>query len=288
MAAVPAPPTLLINGRPADALSAGERGFHYGDGLFETIALRDGELCLWPQHWARLLAGAERLGLPPPPETLAGEARDLARGCVRGVLKLIYSAGAGGRGYGRPEGLVPTRVLQLHAAPDWPLDHWQRGVAVRYCELRLAAQPRLAGIKHLNRLEQVLARAEWQDASVAEGLLLDQNGQVVEATFCNLFSVRDGRLRTPPMDTCGVRGVMRDYLWTLAEAEGLAVEESPLCPEDLAGADEVFLCNSLIGLWPVARLADRPLVPGPVATRLLRRLVEAEVCLAPHGAVSHA
>ena len=255
-------------------VSAADRGLQYGDGVFETLTVRDGRALRLERHLARLADGCRRLGFDAPP--VADELRATCAGVERAVLKLIVTRGAGGRGYAVPAAAVPTHVLTLHAWPEHD-PRWARGgVAVRWCDLRLAAQPALAGLKHLNRLEQVLARAEWRGTDEwQEGLLCDAAGHVIEATAANLFVVRDGALRTPRVDECGVAGVVRALLLEAAASLGIAADEALLSRTDVDQADEVFLCNSVIGIWPVARIGSvtRP-APGPV-TNTLQRWLEA-------------
>lgn len=187
--ATPSLVRMLINGQDSTTLSAQDRGLLYGDGLFETIAIRNGAPLRWERHLQRLMLGCERLGIPcPDVTTLTLESLDLCKGHDRAVLKLIVTRGVGGRGYRAPAQLQPTRILARHPWPDYP-DHARDGVRVRLCDMRLAQQPALAGIKHLNRLEQVLARAEWNDEDIAEGLLFDREDHVIEATMSNLFLV---------------------------------------------------------------------------------------------------
>jgi 4-amino-4-deoxychorismate lyase len=129
-------------------------------------------------------------------------------------------------------------------------------VTLRVCATRLGRNSRLAGLKHLNRLEQVLARTEWADEA-QEGLMQDEEGLVVEGTMSNVFMVHaDGRVLTPRLDRCGVAGVMRRHLLEKAETEKLAIGVVDLVLTDFAQAREIFLCNSLIGVWPVARLGE--------------------------------
>ncbi|MGB6145021.1 MAG: aminotransferase class IV, partial [Rhodanobacter sp.] len=137
------------------------------------------------------------------------------------------------------------------------------GVRMRVCRLRLAEQPRLAGIKHLNRLEQVLARAEWNDPAIAEGVLCDGHGHVISATMANLFAVIDGELLTPAVDRCGIAGVARAEV---LEAMSARVAEIGL--EALAGASELFLSSSVRGIVPVQSLERWTWAPGAVARRL--------------------
>lgn len=278
-----AAPAVLIDGRRRRSLPPSDRGLAYGDGLFETVAVVEGRPRLWGLHLERLRAGAHRLGLPSPPEDLlTAEADRLCRGERGAVLKILYTAGSGGRGYGRGH-VRPVRIVMRLPVPQHPIAHWRDGVRLRWCQLRLAHQPQLAGLKHLNRLEQVLARREWDDPAIAEGLLLNQNGEVVEGTVSNLFARFGERLLTPPLHECGVAGVMRRRLLELAAAEGVEVAEQALSVERLLQADEVLLCNSLIGLWPVRALEDRQWSNQDLSRRLLKRLLQEQEFLAPEG-----
>ncbi len=249
-----------MNGVRAAGLSLADRGLHYGDGLFETIAIRFGAPCLWSEHLARLGLGAARLGIPlPDPQLLLTECLDLAGGAAVGVVKLILTRGCGGRGYRPPQDPVPTRILALYPQPAEPPGAAELGVAVRWCATRLGENPHLAGIKHLNRLEQVLARAEWDDDACPEGLMSDCYGRVIAGTMTNVFVYTGGRLLTPRLERCGVAGTARALVLRLAPGVGVPVAEVDLRPADLDAADGVFLTNAVIGAWPVRRLGDRSL-----------------------------
>jgi len=262
-----------VNGVAVGCVDAADRGLQYGDGLFETMGVRDGQVSSWPRHMARLLAGCQRLGIQAVDDgQLAHEAAGLLAGTERGVLKLIVTRGSGGRGYRVPENAEPRRILQLHPWPDFPPAAGEAGVAVRLCSTRLSHNPLLAGIKHLNRLEQVLARREWDDSHIAEGLLLDIDGRLVEGTMSNLFLVRDEVLLTPDLRRCGVAGIMRSIILEHAERQSLGAEIRSLDSADLLAADEVFLCNSLIGIWPVSAVDGRQFRKGAVTDRLQQLL----------------
>lgn len=266
----------LINGKPARCVDVADRGLHYGDGVFTTLAVRGGVPLFWERHLARLQADANRLGLPfPGGQVLTEEARQLCPPHIDAVLKIILTRGVGGRGYRRAENTAGTRIVSPHPQPDYPPDLAEKGVRARLCGLRLGLNPRLAGIKHLNRLEQVLARAEWDDDSIREGLLLDYEGFLVEGVMSNVFLVQEGRLRTPLLDRCGVAGVMRGLVVQFARDLGLAVEEARILPAELDATDELFLTNSVIGLWPVCELDGKRFPVGPVARRLVGRIDEA-------------
>lgn len=260
-------PRVRVDGAATDRVSALDRGLLYGDGLFETVLLVQGRAPLWARHMARLADGCARLGLAPPPEAaLWREAVEVSAGLERAVARISVTRGAGARGYAPPAAAQSTRIVAGFAAPAIPADWYARGIRVRFCELRLAAQPRLAGLKHLNRLEQVLARAEWDDAEIAEGLLQDAEGRVVCATAANLFVSRGGRLATSALDRCGVAGVAR--------AEVLAryprTEVRDITVEELMQADEIFLTSSVRGILPVRALPGRELAPGAFARALQR------------------
>jgi 4-amino-4-deoxychorismate lyase len=266
-------PSILINGQETEQISVLDRGFQYGDGLFETIHVVDGGTMQWQRHMTRLAEGCERLGIPMLDQALlATEAEKLCRGVSEGVLKLTVTRGMGGRGYAMPGPVSPTRVLALFPAPTYPETHWTKGVKVRICQTRLGENPSLAGIKHLNRLEQVLARAEWDDPDISEGLMLDSNNNVIEGTMSNLFCVHDGVLLTPELSRCGVRGITRDRILLSAEKAGIPAKEAQLAIEDINNAQELFLSNSLVGIWPVKQLEKNEYSAGPITKQLMAAL----------------
>jgi 4-amino-4-deoxychorismate lyase len=250
---------VLVDGLADDRVSALDRGLAYGDGLFETIRAVDGAVPLWDRHMARLSDGCRRLGLPAPDAgVLSRESARVIEGIPDAVVKIIATRGRGERGYAPPGSIRVTRIVAAFPSPPLPSDWYRGGIRVRCCELRLAAQPRLAGIKHLNRLEQVLARAEWSDAAVVEGLLFDQAGNLVSATAANVFVGIDGGLLTPPIDQCGVAGVLRGAL--LDALSGVQVRT--IMKEDLMRADEMFLTSSVRGVLPVRALDGRTMPVG--------------------------
>jgi 4-amino-4-deoxychorismate lyase len=262
-------PRVLIDGEATDRISSLDRGLLYGDGVFETIAVKDAQPRFWLRHMARLHAGCERLGIPSPDgNRLLEESLLIIAGLNRGVLKIIVTRGAGGRGYRPAAKVTPTRIIQLHPWPDYPDSCGESGVAVRLCRQRLGCNPATAGIKHLNRLEQVLARREWDDPGIQEGLLLDGDERLVEGTMSNLFIIRDKVLMTPGLTRCGVAGVLRTVVVELAAGLPLQVQiKAPGLP-DLWRADEVFLTNSVIGIWPVVAVDGHPFQKGAVTRRL--------------------
>ncbi|MGQ9684740.1 MAG: aminodeoxychorismate lyase [Thiobacillaceae bacterium] len=268
------PLRILVNGEPDAGLSASDRGLMYGDGVFRTIHVRKGRPLWWSAQLAKLAADAERLGIPPPPPELWEQeaCQLLASSADDCVLKLVLTRGPAMRGY-KPSGqAMPTRLLIASAWPAHVETVAARGAHLHLCRLRLSEQPLLAGIKHLNRLEHVLAAMEWSDPSIDEGLLLDAAGRVICAVSGNVFIYRDGALFTPRLDRCGVAGVARARLMGVAAHLKLNVHETDIYLDQLLEADEVMLTNSLIKIWRVARLFGRtweiPRVSGELRTLL--------------------
>lgn len=256
---------MLVNGVAATQVSALDRGLAYGDGLFESVRLVGTVAPLWSRHMQRLAEGCTRLQIPAPdPAQLWREALEVSRGMAESVLRITVTRGPGERGYGLPSSPQPTRVVAAFVPPPVAAEVYAQGVRMRVCSIRLAEQPLLAGIKHLNRLEQVLARAEWNDPAIAEGLLLDSHGRVISATMANLFAVVDGELLTPSLERCGVAGVARAEV--LAAYPQARVGELTL--PALLGASEVFLSSSVRGILPVHSLDGCSYAPGVMTRRL--------------------
>ncbi|NVZ09100.1 aminodeoxychorismate lyase [Allochromatium humboldtianum] len=271
-----APSRVLIDGRPGDRLSILDRALHYGDGLFETIRLAAGYPCQWQRHMDRLILGAERLGIDMPDTALlAAEAAEVTWGQREGILKLILSRGEGGRGYAPPVPAVPRRLFLTYPLSSAQGRDWRQGVAVRYCQTPVSINPVLAGIKHLNRLDSVLARAEWNDPSVAEGLMFESTGELVSGTMTNVF-LWDGRcLMTPPVDRGGIAGTVRGLTLELAARLGIDCLVTRLDRAALDQARGLFLTNSIVGVWPVRELGGRRFDLAQLPWNLLDRLYQA-------------
>lgn len=262
----------LVNGQPT-GVDPADRGLAYGDGLFETMAVRDGEIRWLGLHLDRLEHGCRRLAIPAPARaSLAAELRAHCPPEGRAVAKLIVTRGPGERGYAPPERATPTRVLGISAWPEFPAARYREGIAVRVCGLRLGENPALAGLKHLCRLEQVLAQLELGGHAVDQGLLLDTSGNVVGGTSSNLFAVHGADLVTPALLRCGIKGVMRRAVLEAATALGIRTAERDLTLAQVSGADELFMTNALIGIWPVATLDGQRFSIGPVTKRLMAHL----------------
>lgn len=268
-----APEIVWINGRAAGEVSVLERGLHYGDGLFESIACLKGGPRFLDLHLKRLAAGCARLGLPADLAAVAREVRELAAPCACAVIKVLVTRGAAiARGYALTGREETTRITLRYAGAEQDLLAAQQGVRVRIATVRLGENPALAGLKHCNRLEQVLARREWSDPDIAEALMFSSAGTLISGTMTNVFLVQDGTLYTPRVDRCGVAGIMRAVVLTAAAAAGIPVQERLLGAADLEQAQELFLTNALSGMLPVRQLEGRVLAVGPLTRRLQERL----------------
>jgi 4-amino-4-deoxychorismate lyase len=257
---------VLVDGIPATAVDISDRGFQYGHGMFETCRVVDRRVPLWPYHRARLADTAVRLGIALDIAQLEGELADAISDQRAALLKVMITAGVGERGY-RFTGTSRARVVCV-----FPLsaerDDRGHGVTVRVCRTPLAIQPALAGLKHLNRLEQVLARAEWSDLDIAEGLMCDTAGRLIEGTTTNVFLVADNRITTASLDRCGVAGVMRRLLIEERPGIDMPIDVRDITLAELAHADECFLTNAVIGVWPVRHvcgIGDIGARPGRIA-----------------------
>ncbi|HSB96255.1 MAG TPA: aminodeoxychorismate lyase [Spongiibacteraceae bacterium] len=244
----------LLNGRSTSAVPVVDRGLAYGDGLFETIKVVDGHAQFLTEHLARLSRDCRRLAMQLDLASLRTEIARISATADEGILKLIITRGATMRGYQASPSASAQRLLIFFPQHFPPLDALPSGVQVRLCRQRLAEQPSLAGMKHLNRLEQVMARGEWSDPAIAEGLMMDRCSRLIEGVASNLFLVRTGTVYTPCLHRCGVAGVIRDLVLNKMAPDCAPVLEADLILDDLYAADEVFLSNSLIGIMPVLKI----------------------------------
>jgi 4-amino-4-deoxychorismate lyase len=266
------PQAVLIDGRESTELAVSDRAVHYGDGLFETMACPQGSPRLLGSHLARLAEGCARLAIRAPGRELLGaEISRMTQGSGGCVLKLIVTRGtAVTRGYRPDGGEKTTRILLRYGWPSYDPALERDGVRVRTARVRLGENPALAGLKHLNRLEQVLAAADLSDAD--EALMYSGSGALIAGIMSNVFLVDGAMLLTPQLDACGVAGVMRSAVLQTAAAEGIHVEIRRLVADDVARSREIFLTNALIGIRPVRVLDDAPLTVGAVTRRLQERL----------------
>lgn len=268
---------ILVNGVAADSVAATDRGLAYGDGVFRTLLISHGKPQCWSRHYRKLAQDCAALAMAcPPKDVLAGELALAAGATGDGVGKIVVTRGSGARGYAAPQPSAPTRIVMVSASPQHPEAFLRSGVKVHLCRIRLSSQPRLAGVKHLNRLENVLARAEWNDPSIAEGLLLDEEGHAISGTMTNLFIVEGGSVLTPRLSRCGIAGVTRERVMETATSQGMDCREDHLPWQRVLDAQEVLLVNSVIGAWHVRECGNRRWEPGGFTGRVREWLDEKE------------
>lgn len=248
---------MLVNGKPADTISVADRGLSYGDGVFRTLRIQQGSPFCWLRQFDKLRKDCDALHISCPSADILLQELETLSGTESGVAKITVTRGIGERGYAPSSQATPTRVVSFHPAPVYDAAFYSDGITLHLCDLKLSRQPRLAGIKHLNRLENVLAAAECQAAGAAEGLLEDEEGFIISGTRSNLFAVIGGRLSTPDLSASGVAGVQRDRVIAWAEQHGVQCAVARLRLGDLLQANEIFLVNSVFGLWPVARIQEK-------------------------------
>jgi 4-amino-4-deoxychorismate lyase len=266
----------LVNGSESAGVSSDDRGLQYGDGLFETMAAANGRVRNLNLHLARLAEGCRRLRMPMPSAgLLEEECARVLEGLGAGTVKLIVTRGPGPRGYRPPAEPSVTRIV-TSSAPR-PRGDASAPLTVRLCETRLGLNPLLAGLKHLNRLEQVMACAEWDDPAIGEGLMLSNDGRLISATAANVFLVRAGQLLTPAIHDCGVAGVMRQVVLAVAQDLGLPTVIEDVRPEALDSAEEVFVTNAVVGIRAVGELVGvRQWPVGEITRALMARTAGAE------------
>ncbi len=265
----------IVNGELSTQISIQDRGFNYGDGLFETMLLINHQPVFWDEHYQRLVKGCEVLGIRcPPEESLKGDIAKLwhlSPDVNVAVIKIIVTRGDSKRGYQYPDNIVSNVVIFLSTYPAYPVSYWNEGVKVKICETLLSSHKKLAGLKRLNRLGQVIARNEWQD-DYQEGLMADISGNIVEGVMSNIFIVKDNLVRTPLIINAGVNGIMRNIILKICEANGIMALEDDISLKQVLAADEIFLTNSIIGVWPVKQINNR-LYTARLATKNIMKLL---------------
>jgi 4-amino-4-deoxychorismate lyase len=263
----------IINGNLNSAISPLDRGLAYGDGVFRTLKVVNGLPEHWPLHYQKLVADCGAIGIVcPSAELLMSDLQQLFLPDETSVIKIIITRGDGERGYAPPAITAPMRLLIKSAMPEYPQSNFIEGVNLHICETRLAHQPKLAGIKHLNRLENVLARMEWKDPILAEGIMLDMDENVIECTSANIFARFGDVLITPNLNQCGIAGITRQRILELAHTQSLKTKIEIFNLEKLLSADEMIICNSLYGAWQARQLLNKTWVKQDLAANLRKAL----------------
>ncbi|MGA7594979.1 MAG: aminodeoxychorismate lyase [Gallionella sp.] len=265
---------MLVNGKTGNLISIRDRGLLYGDGVFRTLRAIRGKAQHWNLHYLKLRHDCSVLSIAcPEAGQLTAELDCLLAQFSEGVVKLVVTRGQGSRGYTPPIDTEITHFWDISPLPKHPSELATHGIRATLCQLRLGRQPRLAGIKHLNRLENVLAAAEFSGArmlepEIAEGLLRDTDGNVIEGTRSNLFVVSGGKLITPELSRCGVAGVQRDRVIEWSKRNNMPVAIRNIGLHEVMQADELFVVNSIIGLWPIRELEQRHWMKFPIAMQI--------------------
>lgn len=270
------------NGIAANKVSIDDRAFQYGDGLFETIAIRDGQPRLWDYHVDRLERGCERLRLVMPDSRVLRDWLDTTvqqgnENTAHCTAKLILSCGVSQRGYSR---MTPTDVVTfigVFGAKTIAPTHYRDGVETLVCNTRLALFSVTAGCKTLNRLEQVLARSEFVSTAAFEGLTLDADDRLICGTMSNVFIVANNSVITPSLQRCGVEGVMRRHVIDVLSRNGIEVEVRDISDTELKSCDEVFLTNSQFGVLPVRRCGEKTWRRHAVTREVMKQMAASNV-----------
>ncbi len=249
---------MLINGQPHTHLPAADRAFQYGDGVFTTIRVKEGMPEFWPLHKQRLQQGLERLGMVFSQwQQVSQSVHDLASTHVGAVVKVLISRGEGGRGYLPPQQMQANWIVSQHPLPEHYADWRLQGISLGQSEIQLARQPLLAGIKHLNRLEQVLIRQHVHQQGWDDALVCDTDNMLVETSVANLFWQLGHCWYTPDLQFAGVEGVIRRLLIDHLQHKGHQVHQVRATSQVLMQASSVLICNSLMGIVPVRQIGEQ-------------------------------
>ena len=249
-----------INGKLTNKINIEDRAIQYGDGVFETIAVKEKLLEFWKEHYQRLNKGCKILKIKCPKELfLRKEINKFIKKTKKKkfVLKIIISRGIGGRGYNPPRNSKPTRILGIYDWPNYPEINFTKGIIMDVCKTRISSQPFLSQIKHLNRLEQIIARSEWQSKTISESIMLDFNDNVIEGTMSNIFGVKKNIFYTPNIKFSGIEGIMRGVILKLLKKNKKKYMIKKIMLKELLKFDEVFVCNSIFGIWPVIKISKK-------------------------------
>ena len=261
-----------VNGKITKIIDIQDRAVQYGDGVFETIVVKDRKIEFWKYHFQRLSKGCTSLKIKSPAENLLiKEINKLIKKTKarKFILKIIVSRGKGGRGYNPPKKSNPTRILGIYNWPEYPKKNYTKGIKVNVCKTRISLQPSLSTIKHLNRLEQILARSEWQSNDISESIMLDTENNVVECTMSNIFGVKNKTFYTPNLSLAGVEGVMRCVILKILnnKKQKYFIKKIPL--KEFLKFDEIFVCNSVFGIWPVIKIGKKNFFYGEETKKLI-------------------
>ncbi len=258
-------PIVLINGAKQSKISIFNRNSQFGDGLFETCLVENKKILFWINHFARLNRGCKQLKISKVDELVwLSDVKKALSLCSydRCVVKLILSRGESQRGYGFKDDIKPVRAVIISELQKATLSN---SFSLEYCQSGYDSNPKLAGIKHCNRLEQVLARS---DLKSDEGIMMDENRNVISVTQGNIYAIHGNTLITPKLDKCGVEGTRRAVILDLAKLLGIKVKVEALSVEKLGQADEVFISNSIIGIQSISQIGEISFGESPITKKI--------------------
>ncbi|MGI2101160.1 aminodeoxychorismate lyase [Shewanella oncorhynchi] len=262
-----------VNGASQASVDPSDRGLAYGDGLFATMRTDAEGIMFFEAHQARLTAGAARLGFQwQMSEALQQQLNTLAIEYPHHCIKLIVSRGAGGRGYTPPETVNSTEIVSVHTIPGHYAQWQQQGISLKTSSVRLGLQPLLAGMKHLNRLEQVLIKSHSLPQGFDDWLVKDIEENVIESSMANVFFIKDNRIITPSLALCGVAGVMREQIMLALLEQNMNIECLPVGAERLIEFDSAFITNSVLGIVDVLAIDSLKFTRAPITAQLRQTL----------------
>ena len=261
-----------VNGKLTNKINIKDRSVQYGDGVFETIAVKAQLLEFWKEHYQRLNRGCKVLRIKCPSELfLKREINNFIKKIKKKkfILKIIISRGEGGRGYQPPEKSKPTRIIGVYSWPNYPKINYKKGVKLGVCKMRISSQPYLSKIKHLNRLEQIIARSEWKKKNISESIMLDFNDNIIEGTMSNIFGVKKNVYYTPSTTLSGIEGIMRNKILQFLKKTKKKYKIKKINLKELLNFDEVFICNSVFGIWAVRQIEKKKFPFGEKTKELI-------------------
>ena len=263
----------LINGEFKDSISVYDRGLAYGDGFFETMLWDSLEeknetnvgVEFWLRHLRRIKDGCQLMQINLPfDEEIIRQRNLILKASLKekksGLLKMLVTRGVGGRGYKFERNMLPTIIFLSLPKPKVKKEYFKPGVVVKICKTQLSKNTNLFGYKHLNRLDSVLARSEWEDKNIFEGIFVDSKRNILEGTMTNIFFVHEKTLITPPIIDSGINGVMRQVIIDKAKFffDKLVIQKINL--RDVEKFDQMFLTNSVLKVIPVIRFEKKKFI----------------------------
>ncbi len=259
----------LIDGEFKDSISVLDRGLSYGDGIFETMVWcfikekKNFGVEFWNRHLRRIEKSCMITKIKMPPIELLNTykkrilEKSFNQGLKEGVLKIIITRGVGGRGYKFDSDIKPTIIFLSFSKNHLDQSLYKNGVNVRFCESSIFKNFELAGLKHLNRLDSVIARSEWTKKDIFEGILVDDLENIVEGTMTNIFFTKDKILFTPHISNFGIKGIMRQVVMEKSMLYYEKILETSIKKSDINLFDEMFLTNSILKIVPVKKLGNK-------------------------------